>query len=1675
MGQRIHCRAGDGYWNTVTLTINDSPTPPVVTAHPQSQTAAPGANVTLTAAFTNATGFQWYKGAQTVPGATAASLTLNNISAANAGEYWLRATNALGSTETTTAALVVLTPVAELRLSEFLAENDGGLRDADGERNDWIEIHNPSTTAASTAGWKLTDNAALPAKWALPTQSIPPGGYLVIFASAKNRAVANAELHTSFKISNAAGGYLALVRPDNTAATAFTSYPAQYSDLTYGLTGAGAAKYFRIPTPGAPNVDGITAVRPLPAFTPPAGTFSATLNVSVASAMAGGTLRYTINGQPPTFDSPAYTSSLALSASTTVRAAVLFPGERYGASATASYLRLGQDVTSFTSPLPIVVLHNFAAGAVPGVSSYGPNSDGSDVVEVAKQTHSMTILDAAAGNNSFTSPVVASSRAGIKLRGSSSFSFPRKSYTLETWGELDEKGRDLPLLGMPADNDWALYAPNPTQFDDVLIHNSITYELARQSGYNAPRTRFVEVFLNTGGGDITMANSLGLYLLVEKPKRATNRVDFKHLNADGTAGGWMINVDRMDGLPPGSTVGSSFPRHFHSAGPDGIVQTPDDNARGYQGPGGGSGLAPPRDDQPNFYHSFFNFESPGGWDITAAQRAPIQSYVRAFDTALYGVNYTNPTTGYAPLIDMPNWAHHLALQCFAKNQDAVVLSTFLYRESPTTKLKFGPIWDFDRAFNKNATNGSATGNTTWAHDRLFYPRLMTDLEFAQAYIDKWQDMRRGAFSTVNMQALVDAQSAAITSTVADRSGTTAGTWTANVATFRTWLADRGAAMDALYTQPVVFSQNGGSVPANYALGMSAPAGSIYYTLTASDPRAVGGAVAAGATLYTGPVTVTQPTTVFARAKNGSAWSGTTVFTFYPPQDLSRLRVTEIMYNPPGQPSPPVDGDEFEFLELQNTGATTLDLGNLSFSEGIVFTFPPGTSLAPGAFFVLVRNTAQYSARYGGAPFHGVYTGKLDNAGETLALSRGVEVLWSFAYGNAAPWPPQAANTGMSLQRPDPTAIGYDAATWTAAAPSPGAGLSLADSDSDGMPDYWETLYALNDPNGDADGDGATNLAEFNAGTNPQDPASVFKLASLPTNDPALLALEFQALAARNYTVEYRDNLAAGAWLKYYDVPAGPNTRSELLLVPMNIASRFFRVITPALVGVALLVPASGGDAVALDPVFSDRMVLQRDAKLPVWGTAAAGHEITVTFNGTAAAAVADAQGRWLVELPAQSASKTSRELKVLAGGQPRLTVGDVLVGDVWVCAGQSNMEFRTDQEATWATESTGAALPHVRLRNMSYAGQGVGATAYSAGVVARQTPAAFYDAATWTACDATSAAPFSAVGYFFGKEIRNALDVPVGLINMSVGGSPAEAWMRRAVIPAALTTPGWTSNSTNLEKCCNDRALAQLGANFGTAPGDDMGPNHAFKPAFLWDSGPARLAPFAIRGVLWYQGESNALSHIGEPGVTNPQWRIDQHETLFPLLVKDWRKQWGQGDFPFLVCQLSSLNQATREYWPEFRDYQRRATALLPAMGLAVTSDIGNASNVHPTNKRDVGKRLANWARRYVHGDTAILACPLPTTATRIGGNVTIAFNDAGPALATSNAAAPASFELAGADNVFYAANASLSGATIVVTSASVPTPVKVRYGWTMFSTGNLVNSAGLPASTFLLNVVLQP
>lgn len=435
---------------------------------------------------------------------------------------------------------------------------------------------------------------------------------------------------------------------------------------------------------------------------------------------------------------------------------------------------------------------------------------------------------------------------------------------------------------------------------------------------------------------------------------------------------------------------------------------------------------------------------------------------------------------------------------------------------------------------------------------------------------------------------------------------------------------------------------------------------------------------------------------------------------------------------------------------------------------------------------------------------------------------------------------------------------------------------------------------------------------------------------------------------------------------------------------------------------------------ALALVFADNMVLQRDTPVPVWGTGAPGKSITVEFDGQKKITKADTDGKWLVTLDPMPASAEPRTLSI--SGK---TLTNVLVGDIWVCAGQSNMEWPLAKDAHAKEELPAANNSKLRLLNMPYTGQYFFSKPFGPAELARMTPDKFYSG-TWQPCTPESAKAFSAVGYYFGKEM--AEKVPVGLINLAVGGSPAEAWIRRDSLPSELPLDPW--------------CLKRIRENLGNTKA-----HHPFEPGFLWDAGIARLIPFAIRGVLWYQGESNAET----------DWRVKQHEMLFPLLVRDWRKQWNR-DFPFYYVQLPGLN---RPHWPAFRDQQRRFLDTIPNTGMAITLDLGHPTDVHPRNKRDVGHRLALAAQGRSSG-------PLPRSLKVDRNRATVEF--------TEEAAGDGSgFELAGKDGDWHPATATMDGARVFVSSPDVAAPVSCRYAWIPFPTSKLTNKEGLPASPFQL------
>ncbi len=436
----------------------------------------------------------------------------------------------------------------------------------------------------------------------------------------------------------------------------------------------------------------------------------------------------------------------------------------------------------------------------------------------------------------------------------------------------------------------------------------------------------------------------------------------------------------------------------------------------------------------------------------------------------------------------------------------------------------------------------------------------------------------------------------------------------------------------------------------------------------------------------------------------------------------------------------------------------------------------------------------------------------------------------------------------------------------------------------------------------------------------------------------------------------------------------------------------------------------------LPGLFGEGMVLQRDTKLVLRGWAEAGETVTVELAGESATAVAGEEGRWSVTMGPFAASAG---LTLAVTGRSRVTVEDVAVGEVWLCSGQSNMQWPVQ-----ASEGGGEVKePDPRLR------------LFTVPVQAADAPATDVQG-RWSSADETSAPGFSAVAYWFGRKLREDLGVPVGLIQSCLGGTPAEAWTSRDVL-------------------ASDPLLQPILASWaaGTA-----GRNPAHRPAGLFHAMIAPLAPYAMRGVLWYQGESNAA-------------RAEQYRVLFPALIRDWRRTWGRGDFPFLFVQLANFGKRVPDpgpsAWAELREAQRLALEL-PHTGMAVAIDIGDAADIHPRNKREVARRLHLVARDVAYGGEGMICTGPRYWDHEVEENrIVVRLRDGGGGLRATDGLALRGFAVAGEDRVWRWAEARIDGFSVVVSHPDVPRPLAVRYAWADNPDCNLGNSEGLPASPF--------
>jgi sialate O-acetylesterase len=495
--------------------------------------------------------------------------------------------------------------------------------------------------------------------------------------------------------------------------------------------------------------------------------------------------------------------------------------------------------------------------------------------------------------------------------------------------------------------------------------------------------------------------------------------------------------------------------------------------------------------------------------------------------------------------------------------------------------------------------------------------------------------------------------------------------------------------------------------------------------------------------------------------------------------------------------------------------------------------------------------------------------------------------------------------------------------------------------------------------------------------------------------------------------------------------------------------------------------------VRLPAIFSDNLVLQQGKPVTVWGFAAADEDVTVRFAGQTQVTRADLDGKWRISLDPMTANAQPQELSV--SGKNTVTLKNLLIGEVWVCSGQSNMQWTVSQSGNAEQEIAGANAPQIRMFTVERA--------------TGMTPATDVKG-SWKEANPANVGNFSAVAYFYGRHLHQVLKVPVGLINTSWGGTRVEAWTSRESLEerpcAAQMLSDWdgirqswdaTAEAAKFEasKTAWQAEAKKISAENAKLPADqkkkapqaprppddpNKTPHH---PAVLFNAMVAPLIPYSIQGAIWYQGESN-------------QKRAFQYQELLPNMINDWRTRWND-PFSFYIVQLASFGNGqpiTKEAgipdtWAELQEAQYLTSITLPKVGLAVTNDIGEEKNIHPKNKQEVGRRLALWAlaKDYGRADT-VFSGPMFKSALIEGSQVRIQFDHTGGGLKTRDGGELKHFQIVGEDKKWVWAQAKIENNEVLVSSPEVPNPVGVRYAWAAWPEGaNLINAEGLPAGCF--------
>ncbi len=726
-------------------------------------------------------------------------------------------------------------------ISEFLANpNAEALVDEDGEREDWVEIFNPESEPLDLEGYFLTDDLTLEERWEIPAGvTLEGNGYLVIFASGKDRANAAGTLHTNFKL-NSNEDHLILIAPDGETILSSYSWDAQTRQLdgvSFGkVADLNEDQFFQNPSPGAVNSGPfVTPGRVM--FDQESQAFEGTLTVALSSVSEEVEIRYTLDGSLPTEESLLYVEPIVLTESTMIRARL--HGASLGDVSARHYVRLSgagissrfragsSNLAGFTSDLPIVIIDSFADRDI-------------DRTNLSKTT--VSLFEPVDGVASFSNPATISTNAGIRIRGQSSANFGKKQYRIETRNQEDED-KDVSFLGLPSDSDWVFGAPFT---DKSLIRNSLLFDLGRDLGLSAPRTRHVEVFVNEGGGQLNYQNHYkGVYVITEQIKISNDRVDIAELSPGDMAepdisGGYLMSWE-ADGA---STAENVLP--------------------------GWSGLEL-RDPDPNE-------------QATNAQKQWISNYMQEADRAIKGADFGDPNLGYERYIDLPSHLNLLVINELTRDQDAYIRSSYLYKDRGG-KIIQGPLWDYNLTMgngccrnNRNITgNGSFTAFSNsvdsgwqWVENHAksehkWESRLLEDADFLQGFTDRWQGLRDGGALTDEAFHRRLFEQAAPLKEGADRNfrkwsnlntervGFTTPrtiTWEEQLEFMQNWTSERMQWIDSQFTTSPRSFPDSGEMTSGSAAFINGLAGTVYYTVDGSDPRLEGGLVNPGAQNFT---------------------------------------------------------------------------------------------------------------------------------------------------------------------------------------------------------------------------------------------------------------------------------------------------------------------------------------------------------------------------------------------------------------------------------------------------------------------------------------------------------------------------------------------------------------------------------------------------------------------------------------------------------------------------------------------------------------------------------------------------------------------------------------------------------------------------------------------------------